>query len=379
MENNNDNTPNQIKKDHSALIGALVGFAIFAVIATAIIATFNITSVRNWFASWLTLTDERYDSIHDGNNSIFNNESVETVAASVMKVTVSVLVGSNGSFSTGAGTGIVVSSDGYILTNKHVVDGAQTVAIMHNDILYSDAQVVGTDPLNDVAFIKVNGVNGWEVANLGDSRTLKIGQPAIAVGYALGQFQNSVTSGVVSGVGRGISASSSDGGTNENLSDMIQTDAAINLGNSGGPLANAGGQVIGINTAVSASGNNLGFAIPIGATKGMLRHLLETGKVERAMLGVRYLDIDASVVAEYDLPVNRGAYLANEQSIISGGPAANAGLQAGDIITKVGSFEVGVNGNLSTLLGEYTIGDRIELTVRRGQEYKTFIATLAKY
>ena len=366
------------KRDYSALIGALVGLAVFGLLTFGIVAAFDTERVRNWFSDWVSVTEDRRDSINDGNNSVLNNESVEHVAASVMKITVSVLVSSGNSYS-GAGTGIVVSSDGYILTNKHVVEKANSVAIIHDGALYENATIVGTDPLNDVAFIKVNGVSGWEIANLGDSRTLNIGQPAIAVGYALGQFQNSVTLGIVSGVGRSVSASSSNGMSSENLSDMIQTDAAINSGNSGGPLANAGGQVIGINTAVSTGANGLGFAIPIGVTKGMLKNLLATGRVERAMIGVRYLDIDASVVSEYDLPVRRGAYLSGDQSVIAGGPAAEAGLQPGDIITKVGDFEVGVNGNLSTLLGEYTIGDRVNLTIQRGDETKNFIVTLAKY
>lgn len=373
--------PNKPKKrDYSALIGALVGLAVFAGLTLGIIAAFDSSRIRNWFSDWVSIEEERKDSINDGNSSVFDSESVETVAESVMKITVSVLTSSGGSSSySGAGTGIVVSSDGYILTNKHVVESSRSVAIIHDGIIHENATVVGTDPLNDIAFIKVDGVSGWEVANLGDSRTLRPGQPVIAVGYALGQFQNSVTLGIVSGVGRSVSASSSNGMSSENLSDMIQTDAAINSGNSGGPLANAGGQIIGINTAVSTGANGLGFAIPIGVTKGMLKNLLATGRVERAMLGVRYLDIDASVVSEYNLSVKRGAYLSGDQSVISGGPAAEAGIQPGDIITKVGDFEVGVNGNLSTLLGEYTIGDHVGMTIRRGDETKTFTVTLAKY
>ena len=375
-----DKTPKK-KRDFSALIGALAGLVVFGLISFGIIAVFGQSNtLRNWFSDWLRLEERRRDSISDGNSSIFDNESVETVAESVMKVTVSVLTQSSNSTSySGAGTGIVVSSDGYILTNKHVVESARTVAVVYDGRLYSDTVVVGTDPLNDIAFLKVNGVSGWEIANFGDSRTLRIGQPVIAVGYALGQFQNSVTLGIVSGVGRSVSASSSDGMSSENLTDMIQTDASINSGNSGGPRANAGGQVIGINTAVSTGANGLGFAIPIGATKGMLRHLLETGRVERAMLGVRYTDIDAHLVAEHDLPVRRGAFLNGDQSVIPGGPAAEAGIQPGDIITRVGDFEVGVNGNLATLLGEYTVGDRVTLTVRRGDDTLTRTATLAKY
>ncbi|MCL2038486.1 trypsin-like peptidase domain-containing protein [Candidatus Saccharibacteria bacterium] len=382
MQPNNNNNVFEVKekRDYSVLLGALVGLLVFALVSFGILHVFGGTnSFRNWLSQWATV-EERRDSINDGNASIFDNESVETVAESVMQITVSVLTrsGSGASYS-GAGTGIVVSSDGYILTNKHVVERANEVAIIHDGILYNDATIVGTDPLNDIAFIKVNGVSDWQIATLGDSRTLRIGQPAIAVGYALGQFQNSVTLGIVSGVGRSVNASSSDGMSSENLFDMIQTDAAINSGNSGGPLANAGGQVIGINTAVSTGANGLGFAIPIGAAKGMLKHLLATGRVERAMLGVRYSDIDANLVAEHNLPIKRGAFLNGDQSVIAGGPAAEAGLQPGDIITKVGDFEVGVSGSLATLIGEYTIGDRVQLTIRRGDETLTRTATLAKY
>jgi S1-C subfamily serine protease len=372
------------KRDLSALIGAGIGLLVFVMLGLgAWVVVERSDSVRDWLGGLITTVDnDRKDSINDGNNSVLNNESVETVAESVMGFTVSVLTRTSGNSEaafSGAGTGIVVSSDGYIMTNKHVVENARSVAVIHDGVMFTDATVVGTDPLNDIAFIKVNNANGWEIASLGDSRTLRVGQPAIAVGYALGQFQNSVTVGVVSGVGRSVQASSGNGTNSENLTDMIQTDAAINSGNSGGPLANAGGQVIGINPAVSTGGNGLGFAIPIGATKGMLRHLLTTGKVERAMLGVRYTDIDASVVAEHNLPVKRGAYLSGDQSVIAGGPADKAGIQAGDIITKVGDYEVGVNGNLSTLLGEYTIGDSVTLTIRRGDDTMTKTATLVKY
>ncbi|MCL2371395.1 trypsin-like peptidase domain-containing protein [Candidatus Saccharibacteria bacterium] len=367
-------------RDKSIILGAVIGLAIFAVASFAIVSYFTPgTPIRDWFAR-TTTSFQRRDSIRDGNASIFNHESIETVADSVMQVTVSVLVRAGiGSSYSGAGTGIVVSSDGYILTNKHVVEHARSVAIVHDGILHQDVTVVGVDPLNDVAFLKVNGVSGWEVATLGDSRQLRIGQPVIAVGYALGRFQNSVTAGIVSGVGRSVSATTSDGMSAENLTDMIQTDAAINSGNSGGPLANAGGQVIGINTAVSTGANGLGFAIPIGATRGMLRNLLATGRVERAIVGVRFTDVDASIVAEHDLPVRRGAFLNGENSVVPGGPADRAGVRPGDVITHVGGFEVGVHGNLATLLGEYTIGDRVELVVRRGSETLTKHITLIRY
>jgi len=375
--------PEKTKKhnrDRSILIGAAIGLLIFAVLSFGIISIFsNRTPIRDWLAT-LTSRTIRRDSINNGNASIFNNESVETVAEHVMRITVSVLVQSGvGNSYTGAGTGIVVSSDGYILTNKHVVEHARSVAVAHDGTLHSNVTVVGVDPLNDIAFLKVDGVRDWEVATFGDSRRLRIGQPVIAVGFALGRFQNSVTSGIVSGVGRSVAASTTDGSSSENLTDMIQTDAAINSGNSGGPLANAGGQVIGINTAVSTDANGLGFAIPIGATRGMLRNLLATGRVERAIIGVRFTDVDASLVAEHNLPVRRGAFLDGENSVIPGGPADRAGVRPNDVITRVGDFEVGVHGNLATLLGEYTIGDRVTLTIRRGDETLTKTATLTRY
>jgi serine protease Do len=265
---------------------------------------------------------------------------------------------------------MIVTADGYVLTNKHVVSGANKVpVILDNGDVYEDVKVVGVDPLNDVAFLKIAGASGLPTVELGTSRTLKVGQPVMAIGNALGQYQNTVTQGVISGIGRSITAEDGNGDA-ENLTDMIQTDASINPGNSGGPLVNAAGQVIGINTAVSTDANGIGFAIPIGAVSGMLNNLITTGKVERAYLGVYYQSITPEIAKQYDLPVKRGAYVYNDdkKAVVEGSPAAKAGIKSGDIITKVGDSEVGVVGSLAVLLAEYTVGQTAKISVLRSGE-----------
>lgn len=196
------------------------------------------------------------------------------------------------------------------MTNNHVIKNATSVAVVdHTGERYEDVTVIGRDPLNDVAFLKISGKNDFTPATLGNSSTVRIGQQVIAIGNALGQYSNTVTSGIISGLGRPVTASTSNGDT-ESLTDLIQTDASINEGNfSGGPLVNAAGQVIGINTAIIEDANGIGFSIPINSTKGVLAGVLATGKINRAYLGINYLTITADVARQYDLPVNSGAYI----------------------------------------------------------------------
>lgn len=332
-------------------------------------------------------------SKEDGNNVVTpNEESIAAVATAVSPSVVSVLTSTNQTsriysqqyVQEGAGTGMIVSSDGYIMTNKHVVDGADTVTIVLPDgRKYENVDVLGSDPLNDVAFLKIKNVTNLPAITLGDSKTIRIGQSVVAIGNALGQYQNSVTSGIVSGTGRPVVASS-DGtatGEAENLTDLIQTDAAINSGNSGGPLLNLKGQVIGINTAIAADAQSIGFAIPISATKGLLRHVIKTGKVERAYLGVQYVSITPAIKEEYNLSADRGDYVTAERgaSVQSGGPADKAGIKDGDIITSVNGSKVGEVASVSSLISEYEPGDKVEITVLRdGREVK-LNATLGTY
>lgn len=316
----------------------------------------------------------------DGNSANFTEGSIADIADKVSRSVVSIVTSTKSmnlfgqsTDSQAAGTGIIATKDGYIITNKHVINGASKVTVILDDgTTYEDVEVVATDPLNDIAFLKIKDVDNLTPATLGDSKTINVGQQVIAIGNALGEYQNTVTAGIISGTGRSVTASDGSGSNVETLSDMIQTDAAINSGNSGGPLVNAAGEVIGINTAVSASAENMGFAIPISSVKGMLNQLIETGKAKRSYLGVYSSVITPEVAKEYNLPVSTGAYLYSPSSysaIIKDSPAAKAGLKDKDIVTAVNGTKVGAAGSLSDLIGEYKPGDTVQLTIiREGKE-----------
>lgn len=332
---------------------------------------------------------ERQTLANDGNKIVTQEEEdtagvVEKVAPSVVSiVTKSQSMSLDGlQQEEGAGTGIIVGKDGYVMTNKHVVSGTDTVGVVLADgTTYNDVKVLGLDPLNDVAFLKIPGVSNLPAAELGDSTSVRVGQKVVAIGNSLGQYQNTVTSGIISGTGRPISAQA--GEAVENLTDLIQTDAAINPGNSGGPLLNLQGQVIGINTAIIEGAQGIGFSIPISSTKGILKGVLAGGPVQRAYLGINYIAITADVAKHYDLPVKKGAYVFNakegQATVISGGPADQAGIKEKDIITKVGAIEVGDRGGVSSLVSEYAPGDTIEVTVLRGGQSMVVKVKLSAY
>lgn len=325
---------------------------------------------------------------NDGNKIITKEEGdianvVEKVGPSVVSI---VTKATGNSFygareEEGAGTGIIVGGDGYILTNKHVVTGASRVGVVLSDgTEYEDVKVLGVDPLNDVAFLKVENVSGLPAVELGDSTSVRVGQRVVAIGNSLGQYQNTVTSGIISGLGRPVAAQAGD--TVENLSDLLQTDAAINPGNSGGPLLNLNGQVIGINTAIIENAQGIGFSIPVNATKGILKGVLARGVVERAYLGVNFIPITPDVAKSYKLSVNKGAYiqgLNGKSAVIKESPADKAGLKDGDIVTKVGGVAIGAGGGISSLISEYAPDETIEVTVLRDGKEIVLRVTLAVY
>ena len=293
-----------------------------------------------------------------------------------------------GSFFTGqvsqaAGTGFILSSDGYIATNKHVVANATKIGVILDDgSTYEDVELIGTDPINDFAIVKIKDVKNLTPIKIGDSKTTNIGQQVVAIGNALGTYQNSVTSGIISGKGRSLTASDSSRTTYETLSDMIQTDAAINGGNSGGPLVNAAGEVIGINTAYASQGNNVGFAIPINSVKGIMAGVLKDGKFERAVLGVRYQTITPLIAKEKKLDVTAGAYVKgsnNVSAVIKGSAGDKAGIKDGDIITAVNGTKIGTAGSLGSLIGEYAVGDTVKLEVYRDKKYIELQVKLEAY
>ncbi len=324
----------------------------------------------------------------DGNSANYVEGSIAEVANRVSASVVSIVTSTKtksifGSYdSAAAGTGIIVSNDGYILTNKHVIEGANKINVVLDDgTTYEDAELVATDPLNDIAFLKIANVSDLKSATLGDSKTVNVGQQVIAIGNALGQYQNTVTSGIISGLGRSITASDSDGSNSETLKDMIQTDAAINPGNSGGPLVNAAGEVIGINTATGSSAENMGFAIPISSVKGMLSQLVEKGKASRAYLGVYTVEVTPEINKNYNVGTDSGAWLYYNggSAIISGSPAAKAGLKDNDVLVAINGVKIGLAGSLTNLIGEYKPGDTVQFTVIRDGNEVAINVTLGEY
>ena len=312
-------------------------------------------------------------------------ELVEKTSPTVVSIVTSQVSG-QGFFQQeveGAGTGIVISEDGYILTNKHVISEARSVQVVMSDgTRHSDVTIVGSDPLNDIAFLKIKNVSDLKVATLGDSGAMRVGQDVIAIGNSLGQYQNTVTSGIVSGLGRPVTAASSELNSRvESLTDLLQTDAAINPGNSGGPLINSAGQVVGINTAIAADAQGIGFAIPINAAKGMIRGVIANGKVEKAYLGVQYVAITPDVRTEYKLSVDQGALVrsGSGSAVESNGPADKAGIKDGDIITKVNEKYVGKQGGLGSLVAEFMPGEKVTLTIIRDGKEQQKTLTLGVY
>lgn len=287
-----------------------------------------------------------------------------------------------------AGTGVIISEDGLVLTNRHVVpSGTTDVSVTLSDgTELDDVEVLGRTNDNDsldIAILKINDAKGHDlpVATLGDSSKVAVGDEVVAIGNALGQFQNTVTSGIISGYGRNIIAGSGDrSAATENLENLFQTDAAINQGNSGGPLVNLNGQVIGINTAVATESENIGFAIPINDIKGLIERAVKTGKIERPYLGVRYVSLTADIAKQYGLTVEEGAYIApaseGVETVIADGPAAKAGLKTGDVITKVDGEAIKQNTSLTSLLTQHQPGDKVKLTVVNGDDTRTVTVTL---
>lgn len=275
------------------------------------------------------------------------------------------------------GTGFVLTSDGILVTNKHVVSETEVkYVVITKDDKRLEVQKIYRDPTNDLAILKVSpsGAN-LKPIELGDSDKLKVGQLAIAIGTALGEFRNTVTTGVISGLGRGIMAGDPFGGFQERLDNLIQTNAAINPGNSGGPLLNSSGQVIGVNVAVSESGQNIGFALPINLVKDVVKNFNETGKFSRPYLGVRYTQITREGALLNDVP--EGAYV---REVVAESPAEKAGLKAEDIITKIDGVPVTEkNGGLAKIIGQKKVGDRVVLTIYREEKEITISVTLGEF
>ena len=305
---------------------------------------------------------------------VLNNTDVQTaITQSVQKVGPAVVTvvgtipgqmtffGPTGD-ATVSGSGFFVSDQGYIVTNNHVVEGTKEVNIILSDGTQEKATIVGTDQYADIAVLKTDGkVPG--VAALGNSDKLNPGETVIAIGSPLGNFKNTVTVGVVSATGRSI-----DTGNGYQMDDLIQTDAAINHGNSGGPLVDVAGEVIGINTLIVRNTNNgdvaegLGFAIPVNTAQAIAQQIIQKGYFARPYIGINYQPIDPNIAARYNLPAQWGVYVTD---VASGSPASQAGLQQGDIITKIGDVSLDETHAYVNTLFTYKPGDQITLEVNR--------------
>jgi len=308
-------------------------------------------------------------------------EAVEKVGSAVVTV-VGTIPGQNTVFGRTAdvpvsGSGVIISENGYIITNNHVVEDTQDVSVVFADGTEKSAEILGRDDFSDVAVLKVAG-NMPAVAPLGNSDALKPGETAIAIGSPLGDFKNTVTVGVISGVGRSIDVSE-----NYQMEGLIQTDAAINQGNSGGPLVNLAGEVIGINTLIvrgagygSAVAEGLGFAIPANTVKAISQQLIENGYVSYPYLGVRWQWITPNIAYRYGLPVEAGAYISD---VSPDGPAADAGLQAGDIIVQIGDQPLSDENPFINALYDYSAGDSVTLQIMRSQEAMELQVTFGEH
>ena len=327
------------------------------------------------------------NNTNPGQTLTLNTTDVETaITKSVQKVSPTVVTvvgtipgqttffGTTGD-QTVSGSGFFITDQGYIITNNHVVEGTQAVTIVLSDGTEQKATIVGTDPYSDIAVLKTEG-KVPSVAALGNSDALNPGESVIAIGSPLGNFKNTVTVGVVSATGRSI-----DTGKGYQIEDLIQTDAAINHGNSGGPLVNLAGQVIGINTLIvrnTGSGDvaeGLGFAIPVNTAQAVAQQIIQKGYFARPYLGISFQPINPDIALRYNLPAQWGVYVTR---ISSGSPASQAGLQEGDIITKIGDVTLDETHSYVNTLFTFKPGDQITLDVVRGTDNVQVKVTLGE-
>jgi S1-C subfamily serine protease len=319
-------------------------------------------------------TNPTATTVAANNQPVTIDESSATVdvAAAASPAVVRITTNSNVDTSTGiipatgVGSGVIYDSNGWILTNRHVVEGSDRMTVELNDGRSFSGTVYGIDTLTDLAIVKIDAT-GLTAAKFGESNALKVGQLVVAIGSPLGTYTNSVTSGIVSAKGRSITT---DG--NQSLNNLIQTDAAINPGNSGGPLLDAGANVVGINTAIAADSNGIGFAIPIDIARPIMQQALDGKKLSRPYMGVVYRPIDRQVASARKLPVNDGALViagsgqdSSQPAVVPNSPADKAGIKAGDIIVKVNDQAIDGDHPLDATLSEFAPGDVVTVQLLR--------------
>lgn len=282
----------------------------------------------------------------------------------------------------GGGSGFLVSEDGYIVTNKHVIaDSRAEYTVFTNDGNKYEAKVVAQDPSNDIAILKIDG-RGFAHLEFGDSDQIQVGQSVIAIGNALGEFRNTVSVGVISGLSRSITAATETGPV-EQLDEVIQTDAAINPGNSGGPLLGLNGKVLGVNVAVALGSQSVGFALPSNTIASAVDTVKSGGKITRAYLGVRYMPVTAAIQESNNLPMDYGLLIVRGEAttdlaVIPASPADKAGLEEGDVILEFDGQKMTNEVSLSNLVGKKKPGETVLLRIWHKGEEKTISVTLAE-
>ena len=358
-----------------AIVVALVAGTIgSAVTYMALVYSGNLTSANVAVASPSPAPQPASSSrtvIVDDQTAITN--AAESVSPAVVTITVRAGEATD-PFSlpeTGVGSGIIYDPDGWVLTNRHVVSDATQVTVELQDGRRLPATVYGVDTLTDLAIVKIDATGGpLPKANIGDSGTLKPGQTAIVIGSPLGTFTNSVTSGVISALGRQLVVSDPVTGERRQLRNLVQTDAAINPGNSGGPLVDAAGNVVGVSTAYAESAQGIFFAIPINIAKPIMRQAVAGEPLSRPWIGVVYVPLNRSLADENNLPIDYGAWVSPETAdgsapIVPDSPAATAGLKANDIITAINGIRIDTSQGLDDILSAFSPGDRLTLSVLR--------------
>lgn len=283
----------------------------------------------------------------------------------------------------GGGSGFIVRADGLIVTNAHVVaDTRAEFLVMLSDGTEHPAKVIGRDPLLDIAVIKIEKTD-LPLVKFGNSDSLFVGQTVLAIGNSLATFQNSVTKGIVSGLGRQVSVSDDLGRNEEVIDTAIQTDAAINPGNSGGPLLNLAGEVIGVNTAVSRRGQLIGFALPINSVQRIIENAVANGRIIHPWLGVRYRMLDGELRAKYKITQQNAAQVVangpQQPAVVPKSPAALAGIIADDIIISVNNQSLDALHSLALEIAKYSVGDTIQLSIVRDGQQKNLNVTLQEF
>jgi S1-C subfamily serine protease len=308
--------------------------------------------------------------------------AAEQVSPAVVTITVQAAVPTD-PFSlpeTGIGSGIIFETDGWILTNRHVVADAAVVTVDLNDGREVSGTVYGVDTLTDLAIVKITATD-LHAAPIGDSSALQPGATAIVIGSALGTFTNSVTSGVISALGRSLAVTDPLTGEIRRLRNLIQTDAAINPGNSGGPLVDSNGEIVGVSTAYAEGAQGIFFAIPINIAKPIMRQAVAGDPLTRPWIGIIYVAVDQAIAAENSLPIDYGAWLSpdtgtGESPVKEGTPAAEAGLQAGDILTSINGARIDASQGLDDILSNYEPGQQLTVGVLRDGETLQIVVTL---